>query len=75
MPQTDPLADEPFYFAATRQGQVLIYARGRLVRTLRGKEASKFLFKADSLESRELQVLIARTTGQFKFGNERHDSQ
>jgi len=71
MSNADSLADNPFRFVATKQGQVLIYGRGRQVKTLKGREAAKFLAKADALDSRDLQLLMAKATGQFKFGNER----
>ena len=71
MPEAEPLSGSPFHFVATKQGQVLIYARARLVKTLKGKEATKFVAKADTLDSKDRQLLMAKATGQFKFGNER----
>jgi len=71
MPNTDPLAENPFTFAASKDGRVMIYSNGRLAKTLKGGEAAKFLSKVDVSASRELQVLMAKVTGQFKFGNER----
>lgn len=71
MPKTDPLAENPFTFSASKDGRVLIYAGSRLAKTLKGGEAAKFLSKADVYGNREMQVLMAKATGQFKFGNER----
>ena len=65
------LSDNPFRFVATKSGRVMIYADDRLARTLKGGEAAGFLAKAEGSSSSELQMLMARTTGQFKFGNER----
>ena len=70
-PNTDPLAENPFSFAASKDGRVMIYANGRLAKTLKGGEAAKFLSKAEVSVNRQLQVLMAKATGQFKFGNER----
>jgi len=71
MSDTGTLVEEPFRFVATKQGRVLIYCRRRMVKTLRGKDAARFLAKADDLEARDLQLLMAKVTGQLKFGNER----
>ncbi|MDP5071431.1 MAG: hypothetical protein NWQ45_11080 [Congregibacter sp.] len=67
----DPLADKPFYFIAFKDGRVMIYAHNRLAKTLKGNEAARFTLKAESLVERDLQMLMAKITGQFKFGNER----
>lgn len=71
MSDKNSVANEPFRFVATKEGRVLIYARGRMVKTLKGKEAAKFVAMADILEAKDLQLLMAKATGQFKFGNER----
>ena len=57
-----------FHFQATKDGRVLISADGRVVKTLRGKEALKFL---DQVERGDPQLVMAKATGQFKFGNEK----
>jgi hypothetical protein len=67
----DPLADEPFSYRQTKDGQVMISHSGRVVTTLRGKDAERFLSRAAPADPRALQLLMARVTGQFKFGNER----
>jgi len=68
---TDQLADNPFTFTVSKDGRVMIYSGGRLAKTLKGGEATKFLSKAEVAAGRELQLLMAKVTGQFKFGNER----
>jgi hypothetical protein len=67
----DPLADEPFSYRQTKEGRVMISHSGRVVTTLRGKDADRFLSRAAGADARALQLLMARATGQFKFGNER----
>ena len=49
----------------------MISSLNRVVTTLKGKEARKFLMNARSLDEGGQQLLMAKTTGQFKFGNER----
>lgn len=49
----------------------MIYAEGKLAKTLKGSNATRFLTKIQSAPEREEQLIMARLTGQFKFGNER----
>ncbi len=65
------LAESPFDYQASKDGRVMLRAHGKIVKTLAGREASQFLAKASGLEGQDLQLLLARATGQFKFGNEK----
>ena len=67
----DPLAHEPFSYTATKQGTLQLHARGRIVKTLKGKEATRLLGKLEAADAAQVQLLLAKATGQFKFGNER----
>jgi hypothetical protein len=60
-----------FSYRSTKDGKVLISWQGRQVVTLAGGRAESFLARADGLESEELQLQLARVTGNFKRGNER----
>lgn len=50
---------------------VMISSNNRIVTTLKGKEARKFVMKIRSMDDTSQQLLMAKATGQFKFGNER----
>ncbi len=63
--------DDTFAYRTRKNGEVEIPHRGRPVTTLRGRDAAKFAGRAESLEGREAQLLMARVTGNFKRGNER----
>ena len=67
------LGDEPFEYRATKDGRVRITFRGRVVTTLAGPAAERFLARAQAAGAEEeaLQQLMARATGHFKHGNER----
>jgi hypothetical protein len=71
MPTTDPLAHEPFRYQTTKSGLVQIHFENRIVTTLKGKAAGRFLTGVESANTADQQQLMARATGQFKFGNER----
>jgi hypothetical protein len=60
-----------FAYRSTKDGRVLISWQGRPVVTLAGSRAQTFLARADGLEGEELQLQLARVTGNFKRGNER----
>jgi len=67
----ESLGDEPFSYTKTKDGLVMIYAGGKLAKSLKGKKAEKLLHKLHDSSSREQQLIMAKETGQFKFGNER----
>lgn len=64
------LEEEPFGVKVTRD-KVLIEFRGRLVRTLVGRDADEVRRAKDVGDEVALQLLVARKTGNFKRGNER----
>lgn len=66
------LEEEPFDYQVTRDGRVIVFWQGKQVRTLAGKRAEKFLVEADSLDEAGVQLALAKVTGNFKHGNERH---
>jgi hypothetical protein len=57
-----------FSYAQHADGSVVITHRGRAATTLRGSRAGKFLTE---VESSDAQLVMARWTGAYKFGNER----
>ncbi len=68
----DADADEDvFSFRAVKDGAVRIAFRGKVVTTLAGKDASRFLSRIDGADAAQAQLLMAKATGNFKHGNER----
>jgi len=65
------LDEEPFSYRQTKDGLVRISYRGRVVTTLSGKSASRFLDRVESGDRESAQLLMAKATGHFKHGNER----
>ncbi|MFJ6698481.1 hypothetical protein ACIQM4_20735 [Streptomyces sp. NPDC091272] len=57
-----------FSYVRRPDGAVLITHRARAATTLRGGRAEKFLAE---VESGDAQLVMARWTGAYKFGNER----
>jgi hypothetical protein len=66
------LDESPFMYRVTKSGVVFIDYEGRQVKVLKGKDADRFLEKVKMTESeKELQLMMAKITGNFKRGNER----
>jgi hypothetical protein len=62
---------EPFRWQATKDGRVRISRQGRVVTTLAGTAAARFVRQAQGADEAAMQALLARATGNFKRGNER----
>ena len=65
------LKEQPFRFRQRGDGSVAILWKGRRVSVLTGKLAENFLAAAPECTGQELQLLMAKASGNFKRGNER----
>ena len=63
---------EGFEWQRRSNGDVVVFHHGRHATTLRGRRAQEFI---DDVESGDDQELMARVTGNYKRGNERHARQ
>ncbi|MEU2153493.1 hypothetical protein ABZ532_00465 [Streptomyces sp. NPDC019396] len=61
-----------FRYEQRGDGSVIITHRGRSAATLRGARAGTFL---SEVESGDAQLVMARWTGAYRFGNERQARQ
>lgn len=64
-------APHGFSYRASKDGQVFIAWRGRVVTTLAGRSADAFLGRVRDASEEQAQHVMARATGNFKHGNER----
>lgn len=60
-----------FAWASTKDGRIRISWRGKVVTTLAGAPAARFLTQVEGADEEAEQLLMARVTGNFKRGNER----
>jgi hypothetical protein len=67
----DPLNHLPFSYELRKGDLVELLFKGRTVKTLRNKAALQFLSRVSSVDEKGAQLLMAKATGQFKFGNEK----
>ena len=64
------LKEQPFTFRQRGDGSVALFWKGRRVTVLTGKLAENFLAAAPECTGQELQLLMAKATGNVKRGNE-----
>ena len=69
--QRGKLEETPFSYRISKDGTVFLEFRGRVVKTLRDRAAQAFLERVEVLEPFEVQLVLAKLTGNFKRGNER----
>ncbi len=64
------LKEQPFTFSQRGDGSVAIFWKGRRVQVLTGKLAENLLAVSSDCTGQELQLLLAKASGNFKRGNE-----
>ncbi len=65
------LKEQPFTFRQRSDGSVAIFWKRTRATVLTGKLAENFLAVSSDCSGQELQLLMAKATGNFKRGNER----
>jgi hypothetical protein len=65
------LDEEIFTYRVTKDNKVFISYEGKQVTALSGKRASDFIAKISKAEGKEVQLIMAKVTGNFKRGNEK----
>jgi hypothetical protein len=64
--------EEQFSHHFTKDGRVRVAFHGRHVVTVAGGAAGRLRAQLEVADPEEVQLLLARATGNFKRGNERH---
>jgi hypothetical protein len=62
---------EPFAYRVTRDGRVFVSFHRRHVVTVAGAKGERLAAALAGADSEQVQLLLARATGNFKRGNER----
>ncbi|MBC8059714.1 MAG: hypothetical protein H7Y18_03525 [Clostridiaceae bacterium] len=65
------LDEEPFSYDFSKDNKVFIYWHGKQVTILKGKESDRFLSRIKNSDQKEIQLIMAKVTGNFKHGNEK----
>jgi len=69
--QRGKLEAMPFGYRQMKDGRVFLDYEGKMVKTLKGKRAERFIAQVEGLDDAESQLYMAKATGNFKRGNER----
>ena len=68
------LGEEPFNYQITKKGTVIIYYGGKQIKIVKDGKAAQLIEKLKAAENvMDVQLLLAKITGNFKHGNERTD--
>jgi len=67
------LNEEPFTYQITKKGTIVIYYEGKQIKIVKENEAERLLAKIHKVkgQTKEIQLLLAKITGNFKRGNEK----
>ncbi|MDH6363192.1 hypothetical protein M2139_000167 [Enterococcus sp. PF1-24] len=65
------VTEKAFTFEEKNDGKVFIYHYGKQVMILKGEKASRFLKRLNHGTDEEIQLALAKVTGNFKRGNEK----
>ncbi len=69
----DVLKDtKPFRYTILKNDRVQVFWNGRLAKTLSEKESVRFLRGLEGSSEYDIQLSLAKLTGHFKHGTERH---
>jgi len=66
------LEENPFSYRISKDNTVFCEYQGKQVKILKGKDAEKFIARIQAAADEfEVQLILAKVTGNFKRGNER----
>ena len=65
------LDGDVFSYRITKDRKVFIAWHGKQVTVLSGRKADAFIADIGEVDKKDAQLLMAKTTGHFKHGNER----
>lgn len=65
------LDEEPFSYKILKDKKIYIYWYDKHVSILKGKESERFLARIANADTKEIQLIMAKVTGNFKRGNEK----
>jgi len=64
-----------FTYRQTKDNKIILYWNGKQVKVLAGKESERFLEKISNKDHKEVQLIMAKATGNFKRGNEKDNKK
>lgn len=65
------LDEQPFAYQLRKDGSIAVSHGGRVVSVISGREADRLRARLSGASEQEVQLALAKITGNFKRGNER----
>lgn len=65
------LDEQPFDYRVFKDGKLHISWNNKTVLILKGKKSEELLKKLEGADDKDIQLALAKVTGNFKRGNER----
>ncbi|MCK1994003.1 hypothetical protein GW626_02765 [Peribacillus muralis] len=67
------LMEEPFTYILTKKATIIIYFNNKQIKVVKEIEAERLIKRLKDVENNilEVQLLLAKITGNFKHGNEK----
>lgn len=69
--KNDRLKENPFSYHVTKASKAIIFYEGRQIKTLNEKETARLFSRIHNKSDFDVQLELAKVTGNFKRGNER----
>jgi hypothetical protein len=64
------LKENPFSYRLTKSNKVIIFWRKKQIMIIKGNDSKRFLSKIVNKSDHQIQLILAKITGNFKHGNE-----
>jgi len=65
------LSEQPFSYKITNSEKIIIYYNNKQIMIVKDNEAVKLQSKVFNKSEKQVQLILAKITGNFKHGNER----
>lgn len=69
--KNDRLKENPFDYQTLKNGKIMIFYEGKQIMMLNEKDSKKLLNRISNQPDFEVQLALAKITGNFKHGNEK----
>lgn len=66
------LIEHPFSYTITNSETIIIHRNNKQIAIIKGKESLKIQSKILNKSERQIQLILAKITGNYKRGNERN---
>ena len=64
------LQERPFSYKLTKSNKLMIFFKNKQIKTLNSKQTDTFIAKSKGRTDAEVQLILAKLTGNFNHGNE-----